>query len=113
MKASVLTALLLFTVGISTQCMAEGSYSQQAVQESSKACSHAGTGASYGLAASGQAVSAVAAVPFAVAGSIGAVSGHIADGLMHGASAPLPLTDESITAGPPPDVALRGKNGKY
>ena len=113
MKVSVLAASLLFMVGISTQCLAGESYSGQAICESAKASSHAGRAAAYGIAASGQAVSAAAAAPFAVAGSAGMVCTHVADALMDAASGCLPVTDQSITAGPPPDEALHGKTGKH
>lgn len=94
---------------------AEGTYSGRAVQESARGMSHAAAGVMYGAVASGQAVSAAAAVPFTLIGSVGAVSTCIGQGLTDAATAPagapLPIADEIVTAGPPPDQALRKKPG--
>lgn len=113
MKKRMLGVTLILSAGLAGGCFAEGTYSGQAVKESVRASSHASAGAVCGIIASGQVVSAVAAVPFAVAGSVGAVSSGIAAGLMDAASAPartpLPIADEIVTAGPPPDQALREK----
>ncbi|MEM5788991.1 MAG: hypothetical protein AAGU11_16885 [Syntrophobacteraceae bacterium] len=113
MKTRMLAAALIISAGFTGTCLAEGTYSGRAVQESSRAVSHASVGAMYGVAASGQVVSAAAAVPFAIAGSVGNVSTRIAEELMDAANvpagSPLLVTDEIVTAGPPPDQALGGK----
>ncbi|MGV8074897.1 MAG: hypothetical protein AB2L11_10130 [Syntrophobacteraceae bacterium] len=113
MKKLILAVALILLAGLAGSCFAGGTYSGQAVQESLNASSHASVGVMYGIVASGQAVSAVAAVPFAIAGTAGAVSTGIAVELMNAATtpvgAPLPITDENLTAGPPPDEALKGE----
>lgn len=88
-------------------------HSGQAVEEASKAGSHASKGSAHGIIGSGQATSAASAVPLAVGGSAGAVSTEIAEDLMDAAAAPvgapLEITEETVTAGPPPDEALKIK----
>lgn len=95
---------------------ASDTHSVQAVEDASKAGSHASTSAGHSIAASGQVTSAASAVPLAVSGSAGAVSTEIAKELMDAATAPigtpLEITDESVTAGPPPDQALTPKKAK-
>lgn len=111
MKKLILAVTLILSVGFAGNSFAEETYSGRAVAESGRASSHASAGVTYGTVASGQAVSAVAAVPFAVLGSAGAVSSEISAGLMELATAPagtpLPITDEVFTAGPPPDRAIQ------
>jgi hypothetical protein len=89
-------------------------YSGRAAAESGQAASHAGGSMVNGAAASGQATSAAVAVPFAIVGSVGMVSGEIANGLMDAATAPaegpLPVSSEAVTAGTPPDQALKTGN---
>ncbi len=111
MKKRMLVFTLILAAGLAGNCFAEGTYSGRALEESAKASSHASIGAMHGIVASGQAVSAVAAVPFIVAGSVGGVSTEIARGLTDAATAtpgaPLPVADEIVTASPPPDQALK------
>lgn len=113
MKTPTLAAALILSTVFAGTCFAEGTYSGQAVRESARASSHASVGAVYGLIATGQVVSAAAAAPFAIIGSVGAVNTRIAEGLMDAAAvpvgAPLPIADEIVTAGPPPDQALKSK----
>lgn len=109
----IFSAAMVLTLAAAGSCLAE-TYSGRAVAESGRAASHAGNSVANGLAASGQATSAAAAVPLAVAGSIGIVCNEMANGLMEAATAPagspLPLTDETVTAGAPPDEALKTDN---
>ncbi len=91
-------------------------HSGQAVKEAGKAGSHASASAGHAIVGSGQVTSAASAVPLAIAGSAGAVSTEIAKDLMEAATAPigtpLEITDESVTAGPPPNEALVPKKDK-
>jgi len=93
--------------------LAADTHSGQAVEDASKAGSHASASAAHGVVASGQVTSAASAVPLAVSGSAGAVSTEIAKDLMEAATAPigtpLEMTDESVVAGPPPNEALAPK----
>ena len=103
--------LVLMVAGYSS---AQSTYSGEAVKESGKAGSAASKSVVNSIAASGQATSAVSAVPLAASGAAGAVSGQIAQDLVNAASQPigkpLEITDETVTAGPPPDQALKIKN---
>lgn len=98
--------------------------SGRAVEEAGQTSAHASASAAHGIAASGQATSAAAAVPVGVsgaasvgsgaaAGSVGSAGIQAADNLMKAATAPadgpLPVSDETITAGPPPNKALAPK----
>jgi len=101
---------LVLTVSISSLSLA-GPNSGQAIIESGQASTHSSAASVHAVIGSGQAVSAVAAVPFAISHGIGEVSGEIADSLFDAATTPigvpLPITDETVTVGPPPDSALR------
>lgn len=106
----------MFAMILSVNSFAGDTHSGQAVEEASKAGSHASASAAHGIVASGQVTSAASAVPLAIAGSAGAVSTEIAKDLMEAATAPigtpLEITDESVTAGPPPSEALTPKKPK-
>ena len=113
MRTAPLVFVLIALACLAGTCSAECTYSGRALQESASVSSHASAAAVYGAVALTQAVSAVAAVPFGMAGSAGAVSAQISEGLMDAATTPvrgpLPISDRIITAGPSPDQALRGK----
>ena len=105
---AVIFILLIASAGT---CFAGGTPGGRALDESARASWHASAGLAHGIVASGQAVSAVAAVPFAIAGSVGGVSTEVANGLVDAATAPvgcpLPVTDETVTAGVAPNEALK------
>lgn len=109
-KNKLVIAASIFTMFISTNSFAGGTHSGKAIEEAGKASSHATGSAAHGVIASGQTTSAAAAVPLAIAGAAGAVSAKISKELMDAAKAPvgtpLEITDESVTAGPPPNEAL-------
>lgn len=89
----------------------------RAVQASGRASANLALSAAHGIAASGQAVSAIAAVPLSVAGVVlgasAAVSVDAANASMNAANAPigtpLPITNEVITV-IPPNEALKAKS---
>lgn len=89
------------------------SHSGEALKESGKAASAAGKSAAHSIAASGQTTSAASAVPLALSGAAGAVSGKVGKDLAEAANQPigtsLEITDETVTAGPPPDQVLKVK----
>lgn len=91
---------------------AESTHSGKAVENASKAGSHASASAAHSIAASGQVTSAASAVPLAIGGSVGAVSGQLANESMRAATAPigtpLQITDETLTI-VPPNEALKVK----
>ncbi len=108
MTATVLS--LVLTILTSSFSLA-GPNSGQAIVESGRAVTHSSTVSVHGVIGSGQAVSAVAAMPFALSHGIGEVSGEIADDLLDAATTPigvpLTITEETVTVGPPPNLALR------
>ncbi len=92
------------------QVFANGTHSGQAISQAFRASGHASKSLGHSIAAGGQAVSAVAAVPFLAVGASGGVSTQIGHDLHDAAIAPvgepLEITDEIITVGPPPDLAI-------
>jgi hypothetical protein len=86
------------------------SHSGQAISQAFRASGHASKSLGHSIAGSGQAVSAVAAVPFLAVGASGAVSARIGhdlhDAAMTPAGEPFEITDETLTIGPPPDLAI-------
>jgi len=113
-KIRILSAVLIFSLAPVGPCFAEGTHSGRAFEESVQAGSHAFKGSGHATLASGQLVSATAVVPFAIVGSVGVVGSvgtEIVRGMMDAettpAGTPLPITDETITAGPPPNVVLQ------
>lgn len=109
MFAFVSAVTLFFLVN----AFAGETHSGRAVGESAETGSHASASAAHGIAASGQVTSAASAVPLAIGGSAAMVTTEIAKELMDAATAPigtpLEMTDESVTAGPPPNEALTAK----
>jgi len=99
---------MLFGIGCCNMAAADSSLSGQAIRNASASVAHA-------IAASGQATLAVSAIPFAIGGSVGAVSGQIAKDSMKAANtpigAPLAVTDEVLTIAPP-NEALKTGNTK-
>ena len=87
-----------------------GSHGDQAIKHSSKSISHASASVGHSIVGSGQVASAVAAVPFAIVGSVGEVSKNISEDLMDIATTPigepLEISDESFIVGPPPSEAI-------
>jgi len=112
-KTFIFLAIVTFCFTANLTAFAADTYIGQAIIESGKASYHASSSAAYALVASGQVVSAAAAVPFAIAGSVGAVSNEIANDLIDAATTPpgkpLEITDITVMAGPSPDEALHIK----
>ncbi len=113
LKRVAIGALAALIVCMYSYSYAEGTHAGEAVKESVKASGAASKGSAHAIAASGQATSAASAAPLLIGGSAGAVSGKIGNDLMQSASQPigkpLAITDEAITAGPPPDQVLKTK----
>jgi len=114
-KTFVFLTILTFCFTANLAAFAANTYSGQAIIESGKASYHASNSVSHALVASGQVVSAASAVPFAIVGSVGAVSNEIANDLIDAATAPsgmpLEITDQNVTVGPSPGKALYTKTG--
>ena len=87
------------------------STAQSSLQHSSQAVTHSIQAIGESMVAGAKLVSGVAAVPLKAAGAVGTLSGDLGDSLWEAANAPvgapLPVTDDAITVGPPPDKALK------
>lgn len=106
-KTFISLIVLTFCLIISSYSFAGSTHSGQALKDSGQASYHASKSAAHAIVASGQVVSAATAVPFAIGGSLGAVSNEIANDLLDAATAPLEITDQTVTVGPPPGEALQ------
>jgi len=115
-KINLLFIASVVSIVLSVNSYGADTYSGQAVKEAGKAGSHASASAANAIVGSGQVTSAASAVPLAIGGSAGAVSAEMAKDSMEAATAPigtpLEITDESVTAGPPPNEALAPKKPK-
>ncbi len=84
-------------------------------QHSGRALQHSVNAVGYSAVASAQFVSAVAAIPLGFGGTLGAISQDMSDELWEAANspvgAPLPITDDVVTVGPPPSEAMSRKQG--
>ena len=93
-----------------------GTHSEQAVAHSAASGSNASTSTATAIAESGAATSVAVAVPLLVAGSTAVASAGAAEESIQATTAPvgtpLEITEESVTAGPPPDKALAPKDEK-
>ena len=110
-KSGIFIAAISVVMLFSVNSFGADTHSGQAIEEASKAGSHGSAASAHAIVGSGQVTSAASAVPLAIGGSAGAVSNEMAKDLMDAANAPigtpLEITDEPITAGPPPDEALK------
>ena len=90
--------------------------SGQAVQQGVLSSGHASGSAAHAIAASGQTTSAVAAVPLVSGGAVSIVAGvgraAAAKGSTRATNQPLVIGDETVTAMPPPNEALKAKPAK-
>lgn len=95
--------------------LSSGTAATARASESGQAMQHSAQSAAHGAVSTAQVASGAVAVPMAVSGAAGQSSGATANVLMDAAASdagqPLPVTDEPITAGPPPDQALGADNG--
>lgn len=107
----VIASILLLLSG---QPAIAGDHAAEAVGHSGQASAHSVMSGLHALAASGKVVLNVSAVPLLASGTIGAISGQIGHELLHAAAAPigtpLPIADDTFSAGPPPDEALKNQN---
>lgn len=112
---SLLGAALLGVV-CNHAAIADASLSGQAVKGSVNASLQASASFAHALAASGHATLVVSAIPFAIGGSVGAVSGQIANDSMRAANAPigtpLTITDEVLTIAAPNEALKTGNTAE-
>ena len=116
-RSTVLTvtlAGLFVAVGVLADPITE---SGQAVRQGVNASADAAGSAAHAIAATGQLTSATLAVPLASGGVTSAAAGvarsAAANASARAAHGPLQITDETITAMPPPDEALKRKAGEH
>lgn len=103
---------LVLLLVASASCFADGAsgQSQRSANQSAQAASNAAAASGHAVAGSGQVASGASAIPLMVGGASGQVSGAMGADLSKAANSPigepLPLTDDVITAGPPPNEAI-------
>jgi len=111
----LLLGALAATPALAEEKMKSNTHAGRAVEHGAASFSHASGSIAHSIAASGQVTSAASAIPLAISGGAGAVSGQLAHDSMKAATAPigapLPITDEAMTV-VPPNEALRKKDGK-
>jgi len=105
-KKMVITCAVLISMFFGQQAMAQGS-----TQHSGQAVGHSALAVGHGAVGSAQLTSAAVAVPLIAVGAVGAVSAEMGKGLIKAANKPigepLEICDETLTAGPSPDRAIR------
>jgi hypothetical protein len=106
MKTINKIALVILTMTSSSVFAAGG-----ASEHSAQSVKHSALAASNGVVASAKTASGVIAVPLKIVGAVGNVSDHAGDSLMENAitTTPLEVSDKTVTAGPPPNEALKKK----
>ena len=111
---TLITAVVMMMITTCSLSFAQETHAGQAVKHTGAASSHASRSAAHSIAASGQVVSGVIAVPLMSAGVVGAASAQAGEALWDGATAPahgpLEISDETVTAGPAPDKAMLPKD---
>lgn len=110
-KSFFFLSTLFFILVISATGFCQDSHIGKAAGEGVKTSGHASKSAAHSIAGSGQATSAVSAVPLLTTGASGAASTQIGEELLDAATKPigepLEITDETVTIGVPPDQALQ------
>ena len=85
------------------------------LQASGQAMGHSVNAVGYSVAASAQLVFGAAAIPLGFSAQVGKASGAASDALWEAANEPvgqpLPITEENITAGPPPSQVIEQQEG--
>ena len=88
-------------------------FAQGSVAHSARALDHSGQAIGHLAVGTVKATASVVAVPLAASGAVGQASGRAAAGLSELANAPigepLPIADETLTAGPSPAQALHNR----
>lgn len=95
-------AVLTITSVIAAPALAGGS-----AQHFSNAVNHSAQAAAHSTAAGVKLVSGAVAVPLMITGEIGKASGQLGEAMWDEANTELPITDETITAGPAPADAMK------
>lgn len=99
-------AALLF-LGITSPAGAQSS-----IQHSGQAVIHSANAFGHSVQGGAKLVSGVVAIPLIAAGAVGELSGEVGNALWETANAPLPISDEVVTVGPPPSEAIRQGGNK-
>ncbi len=111
MKRSIAVAIICFGLVFSSLQVSHAGGVFKALQHSGKAIVHSTQAVLYGVVGSAQVVSGTLAIPLAISGSVGNVSGKIGNDMWDAATmpigTPLEISDKSVTAGPSPDEALK------
>ncbi|MFZ0487356.1 MAG: hypothetical protein WAL83_10175 [Arenicellales bacterium] len=106
--------LIVPALGLSLAA-AQPALAQGSIQHFSAAIHHSARAVSHAVVGSAELAATVVALPLKVSGAVGQVSGQAGDALLEIADQPigqpLPLTDETVTAGPDPARAMQEKGG--
>ena len=91
-------------------------FAQGSVQHSGQALEHGVNAIGHSVAGGGKLVSGAVAVPLKAVGSVGKVAGDAGDEMWDNAMAPigepLPVTEDTVTVGPPPAKAMQVEGGE-
>ena len=93
---------------------AAGACAGDSLQHNGQSLENLALAVGHSTAAGFKLVSGAAAIPLKIGGAFGEASGQIGDALWESSSAPvasLPISDEIVTAGPPPQRALQNQAG--
>ncbi|WP_455222526.1 hypothetical protein [Kaarinaea lacus] len=107
MKTQITLGALIFSSFLTVQpVQAQGS-----VQHSGKALEHGANSVGHSVVGGSKLVAGTVAIPLAAAGSVGRASGKVGKDMWDHATAPigepLPITEDTVTAGPSPAKAMQ------
>lgn len=85
---------------------------QSSIQHSGQAIIHSANAFGHSIEGGAKLVSGVVAIPLVAAGAVGELSGEVGNALWETANAPLPISDEVVTVGPPPSEAIQAGGNK-
>ncbi|MGA8260455.1 MAG: hypothetical protein WB783_09610 [Arenicellales bacterium] len=106
--------LIIPALGLSLAA-AQPALAQGSIQHFSAAISHSAQAVAHTAVGSAELASSAVAMPLKFSGAVGAVSGQAGDALWKIADEPigrpLPVTDETVTAGPDPAQAMQREAG--
>ncbi|GJL80090.1 MAG: hypothetical protein NPINA01_30790 [Nitrospinaceae bacterium] len=100
MQTHKFISLLLAGLLLTTQSAFAGHSLEHSVQGSK----HASQAVAHSVVGAAKLSSGIVAVPLMAVGEVGKAAGSVGDEMWDAANTPLPISDETVTAGPPPSV---------
>jgi len=105
-NTKILTVAVLMTLGTT-----QAAYAQGSAQHFSEAVGHSAQATGHSIVAGAKLASSAVAVPLIVIGGVGQVSQAAGEDLWDIANqpigAPLPISDETVSVGPAPNIAIK------